>query len=79
MANCLVGLDLSYSKAIKTLRMLAVADLPLTKPAWAGWIRRGIRLASLVAIILDIILASRFNSEIGWYDPGCVLSLFFGE
>lgn len=45
--------------------MFRVAVLPFTKPDWAGWISEGMIAASLVAMILNKILTSRFSSEIG--------------
>lgn len=70
---------LAWSKTIRTLRMLSEAVLPFTKPDCAGWIKEGMILASLVAIIFHRILTSKFKREMGLYKPGSSGSFPFFE
>lgn len=65
MAISSLVLDLACSSTVRTLHILEDADRPWVKSACAGWIRVGMILASLLAMILERILESRFSSDMG--------------
>lgn len=65
MAESLEGLALADSKTARSFLIFEVAELSWVKPACDGWISEGIS-ASLLAIILERSLDSRFSKEIRW-------------
>lgn len=68
----LLVLFLACTRTVRTFRMLDDAERLWVNPACAACIRVGKILASLLTMILERLLESKFRREIGLYELGSV-------